>query len=153
MRRPVVGILVATVAAMVVVLVAGGPDRGTVALMLLVVVPFLIAFGGGSDAGWRASPPEPDTPWWARLMFLPAVLGQVAVVVVVTWQVVTSAVGGAVVSGIALIPLALVAAWRSWQLSLRLSPRTNRARTPPPPGAQTEPRGDVGVRSDGSPLA
>ncbi|WP_213010630.1 hypothetical protein [Paractinoplanes toevensis] len=47
-------------------------------------------------------------------------LAQVAVLVVVTWQVVTSAVGGAVVCGVALIPLALVAGWRSWQLSLGL---------------------------------
>jgi hypothetical protein len=113
-------IMVVAVVAAVVVLVGGGPDRVGVAMMLLILIPLLIAIGGGSDAGWQASP-TPDVRLWVRLVsYLPALLGQAAVVVLVTWQVIGSVRDGDLVCAVAVVPLAMVIGWRGWRTSLRL---------------------------------
>jgi hypothetical protein len=115
----------ATVVAAAVVLVAGGPDRGAVAMVLLVGVPLMLAIGGASDEASRTMPP-PDGPEAAvhpgiRLVsFLPALLGQVAVLVVLVWQVVGSVAAGDAACAAALVPFALLAAWRGRQISRRL---------------------------------
>ncbi|GAA2625756.1 hypothetical protein [Paractinoplanes durhamensis] len=51
---------------------------------------------------------------------MPAVLGQVAVLVLAAWQVIRSVEGGNVVCAVALIPLALLGGWRAWQISRRI---------------------------------
>ncbi|GAA3348039.1 hypothetical protein GCM10020358_65000 [Amorphoplanes nipponensis] len=118
-------IVVATVVAVVVVLVAGGPDRVGVAMILLIGVPLLIAIGGGSDHAWQATPRPAEPPSAGErclgLVFaMPAVLGQTALLVVAGWQVLASAADGDAVCAVAVVPLAMVAAWRSRQLGRRL---------------------------------
>ena len=99
-------------------------------MILLVGVPLLLAIGGGLDHAWQTMPrtgrPTSAGHLAIRLVsVVPAALVQLAAVVMVmvmvmVWQVITSAAGGDVVCAVALIPLAMVAGWRGWQISRRL---------------------------------
>ena len=93
-------------------------------MILLVGVP-LLAIGGGFDYAWQtmarpAGPTSAGHLGFRLVAVMPAVLVQVAAVVVMVWQVVASAAAGDVVCSVALIPLAMVAGWRGWQISRRL---------------------------------
>lgn len=117
-----VTILGSTVVAAVVLLVAGGSDNYGLAMALVILVPVMLALGGGSDYGWEHSN-EPDVrPLMRVVLFAPVVLGQVAGLVVVTWQVVARVVDGELVCAVGLVPLIMLSAWRSWQWSRRFGP-------------------------------
>jgi hypothetical protein len=116
------GIVVATVIAATVVLVAGSPDGRAFALVLLVGVPLLLALGAGSDQGWQAMTRlEGPASLRSRLVsLLPVILIEVTVVVLLVRQVVTSVADGEVVCAVELVPLAMLFVWRGWQFSRRL---------------------------------
>ncbi|WP_433363175.1 hypothetical protein ACQPZX_31640 [Actinoplanes sp. CA-142083] len=116
-----IAIVAATVVAAVVVLVAGGEHRGAVAMALLIGVPLLVAMGGGFDEARRATSSTSDTSLGLRLtFFLPGLLGQLAALVVMVWLVITSAADGDVVLAVGVVPFAMFAAWRGWQVSRRI---------------------------------
>jgi hypothetical protein len=121
-------IVVATVVAAVVVLVAGGPDRVAVAMVLLIGVPLLLALGGASDEAARTMPPGeegmPVRRWSTLVSFLPVVLTQAAMLVVLVWQVVGSVATGDAASAVAVVPFALFAAWRGQQIGRRIVARS-----------------------------
>jgi hypothetical protein len=126
-------ILGATVVAAVAVLLAGGPDRVGLAMILLVGVPVLLATGAGSDQGWRAMSrlPEPPSAGTRLASVLPVVVVQVAVLVLVVRQAAGSVAAGDVVGAVALVPFALLLGWRGWQLSRRIGAWRARGRVTP----------------------
>jgi hypothetical protein len=119
---PVIGIVLLALAALVVVLVAGGPDRWAAAAVLLIFVPLQIAMGGALDEARRVSPPAGDEqrPRSAMVRTSLAVAGVVRTVpLVATVLLIVFAVrawaDGEVVVGSVLVVVAAVGVWRGWR--------------------------------------
>jgi cation transporter-like permease len=126
-----IGIVLIALGAVVVVLLAGGPDRWAAAAGLLVGVPVLVAMGGAVDEARRTRPrmsqPASATPSedgrpprnaLVRTSFALAAVLQLIPLVVAVLMVglaVRAWLDGDVVAGCLLVVFALIGVWRGWQ--------------------------------------